>query len=89
MKSHEQNINKIMGRRLKQFRTLRKMSMNQLGEACGKSYQQIQKYEAGQNRYSVGMAYHIAGCLGIPPLMFLDIHLEPEQVVKIINRNKE
>lgn len=38
--------------------------MGDLGDALGVSYQQVQKYESGQNRISCSMLQHMSDALG-------------------------
>lgn len=49
--------------------TLRKalgISQSDLGRACGVTFQQVQKYEAGRNRIGAGRLHQIAQHLGVP-----------------------
>lgn len=48
------------------------VSQQKLGEACGVSYQQIAKYEAGVTRISMSTALMICDRLGIPVSYLLD-----------------
>jgi transcriptional regulator with XRE-family HTH domain len=41
------------------------MTQQQLAEAVGIGYQQLHKYETGENRISVGRLYRIAQALGV------------------------
>jgi len=41
---------KLLGKRLRELRQARGMTLDDLSQASGVSYQQIQKYEAGRNR---------------------------------------
>lgn len=57
------------------IRTLRKdmrVSQMKLAEALGVGYQQVQKYETGQNRISAGTLAEIAKRLNIPVAYFFD-----------------
>jgi transcriptional regulator with XRE-family HTH domain len=47
-------------------------SQQSLAEACGVTFQQIQKYERGANRISASMLVMIATELRVPPSYFLD-----------------
>src|SRR5262245_9059051 len=47
-----------------------KMSQTQLGEAVGVTFQQIQKYESGANRITIGMLVQLAAALGVQPQRF-------------------
>ncbi|XKM40853.1 helix-turn-helix domain-containing protein [Rhizobium ruizarguesonis] len=57
----------IVGRNVRQFRALRRVSQLELGEALGLTFQQIQKYEKGTNRVSASKSHQIA--------VFLDVEI--------------
>ncbi|WP_309643982.1 helix-turn-helix transcriptional regulator [Phenylobacterium sp.] len=42
------------------------LTQRALAEPCGVSFQQIQKYERGQNRVSAAMLWHLATALAVP-----------------------
>lgn len=48
-------------------RKLRKLSQPQLGAAVGVSFQQIQRYERGENSLSVAMLFKLADALDVRP----------------------
>lgn len=48
------------------------MSQEELGEALGLTFQQIQKYERGANRVSASKLYEAARALGTPIATFFD-----------------
>lgn len=50
----------VIGGRLRAMRIDRGMSQSELGKLLGVSFQQIQKYEKGTNRLSIGRAMQIA-----------------------------
>lgn len=52
------------GHIIRQRRRQISMSQEALAEACGVSFQQIQKYENGSNRVSISRLYQIANALG-------------------------
>lgn len=54
-----------MGRRLRQRRIALGISQEQLGAELGLTFQQIQKYEKGQNRISAGRLYKMAQILSV------------------------
>ncbi len=54
-----------VGRRLRQRRIALGISQEQLGSELGLTFQQIQKYEKGQNRISAGRLYKIAQILSV------------------------
>jgi transcriptional regulator with XRE-family HTH domain len=54
-----------VGRRLRQRRIALGISQEQLGAELGLTFQQVQKYEKGQNRISAGRLYKIARILSV------------------------
>lgn len=66
------DIDRLVGDRIRRRRILMGLTQDQLGEALGISYQQIQKYETGANRVSAGRLYLIAQRLEVSPGWFFD-----------------
>ncbi|MEJ6789565.1 helix-turn-helix transcriptional regulator [Brevundimonas sp. BR2-1] len=58
-------IDIYIGQRLRAERLARKMSQTDLGEALNVSFQQIQKYERGDNRVSASMLTRAAEALDL------------------------
>ncbi|MEE7505189.1 helix-turn-helix transcriptional regulator [Methylobacterium mesophilicum] len=58
--------------RVKAARIAAGLSQTQLGAALGISFQQIQKYEGGANRWSAGMLQAAAQQIGVPVASFFD-----------------
>jgi transcriptional regulator with XRE-family HTH domain len=56
-------IDGIVGNRIRSRRLEMKLSQQQLADALGVSFQQVQKYEKGVNRVGVGRLQQIADCL--------------------------
>lgn len=56
----------IVGGRIRSTRLSLGMKQVTLAEKIGVSYQQLQKYEEGQNRLSVGRLWTIAAAMGVP-----------------------
>ena len=54
------------GNKLRIRRCLLGMSQQKLGQRCGVSFQQIQKYENGKNRISAGRLYEFSIILDVP-----------------------
>lgn len=69
-------IDMEVGQRIRAARLMRKVSQEALADACGVSFQQVQKYERGKNRVSASMLCRIAARLDINPVDFLP-HQEP------------
>ena len=60
----KKQIDKDIGPNLRVLRVAAKMSQEELGEALGVTFQQIQKYEKGVNRVQAGRLKMIAKALG-------------------------
>ena len=67
MEPMENNIDVHLGKRLRRRRRLLGLTQQQLAGACGVRFQQIQKYECGQNRVSVSRLFQLAETLGVEP----------------------
>jgi transcriptional regulator with XRE-family HTH domain len=66
MDAQERQIDRLIGERLRQRRTERGLTQEQLASSLEVSYQQIQKYESGANRISASRLMAIARRLEIP-----------------------
>ncbi len=69
-----------VGNRLRERRILLGLSQTRLGESLGLSFQQIQKYERGIDRISVGRLVHLAHVLDVPITYFFEELSAPEGV---------
>jgi len=65
-------IDKYVGTRLRQRRTLMGVSQEKLGDALGVTFQQIQKYERGTNRIGAGRLFEISNILDVPVAYFYE-----------------
>jgi transcriptional regulator with XRE-family HTH domain len=74
-----------VGARIRLRRTLLSMSQGKLGESIGLTFQQIQKYERGDNRVSASRLYDFSKVLGVPIAYFFEDM--PEEVVQMSPRN--
>lgn len=61
-----------VGRKLKQIRTLRRLSQTDVAKKLDLSFQQIQKYEIGSNRVAASRLFELAQILDVPPSYFFD-----------------
>ncbi|MFN3230796.1 MAG: helix-turn-helix domain-containing protein [Alphaproteobacteria bacterium] len=61
-----------VGKRLRQRRTFLGMTQEQLGNALGITFQQVQKYERGTNRVGASRLYDISQVLDVTPQFFFD-----------------
>jgi transcriptional regulator with XRE-family HTH domain len=65
-------VDEYVGKRVRQRRWMVGFSQQQLGEAVGIKFQQIQKYETGMNRVSASRLWDIAEALGVSVTFFFD-----------------
>lgn len=68
--SHPVDIH--VGRKLKQIRTLRRLSQTDVARKLNLSFQQIQKYEIGSNRVAASRLFELSQILDVPPSYFFD-----------------
>ena len=61
-----------VSRRIKLERQKAGLSQGALGAQIGVTFQQVQKYESGSNRVTIGRLVQIAVALGIPVAAFTD-----------------
>lgn len=61
-----------VGQRIRRRRWMLGITQQQLGDAVGIKFQQIQKYETGMNRVSASRLYDIATALEIPVAFFFE-----------------
>lgn len=64
-----------IGKQIRLARKLKSWSLTRLAEQIGVSYQQLQKYEKGENRVSASMLLEISRLLELPLSFF---YAEPE-----------
>jgi len=65
-------MNKVLGKAIREARTKRGISQMELAGRLGISYQQVQKYEYGESQLTVPRLIQIAEALGIPCRIILD-----------------
>ena len=78
----DQNIDLHIGQRLRARRRLLGLSQPQLAEAVGVRFQQIQKYECGEDRISASRLWRLCGALKTQPDYFFE-GLETAQRARI------
>lgn len=66
------DINLHLGGRVRRRRRLVGLTQQQLATAVGIRFQQIQKYECGDNRMSAARLWQLSGALGVPISYFFD-----------------
>ena len=80
------NTDEEIGFRIRQIRQNKKLSQEDVGAICGVSYQQIQKYELGKSRLSVGRLTQIAQALDVTASDILDYELMQNQLTNPMQR---
>ncbi len=65
-------VDKAVGQRVKERRRELQLSQKELAAKLGVSYQQVQKYENGDNRISAGMLYQLSAKLDCRVSDFFD-----------------
>ena len=68
--SHPVDIH--VGRKLKQIRTLRRLSQTDVARKLNLSFQQIQKYEIGSNRVAASRLFELSQILDVPTAYFFE-----------------
>ena len=68
----DRRVDRHVGERLRERRTLLGLTLDDLAAAVGVTYQQLQKYEKGINRISAGRLYAVATRLLVPVGYFFE-----------------
>lgn len=61
-----------VGQKLKQIRTLRRLSQTDVAKRLNLSFQQIQKYEIGSNRVAASRLFELSKILEVEPSYFFE-----------------
>lgn len=61
-----------VGRKIKQIRTLRRLSQTDVARKLDLSFQQIQKYEIGSNRVAASRLFELSQILDVDPSYFFE-----------------
>lgn len=69
-----ENIDIEVGARIRDFRKIRGVTQTGLATDLGVTFQQVQKYEKGTNRVSVGALVAICRTLNIEPMDLLGVY---------------
>ena len=65
-------VDSHIGSRLRALRTEQNLSLQAVGHGLGVTYQQIRKYESGDNRISASTLYRLAGFFNVDPSYFFE-----------------
>lgn len=69
-KEMRREVDRHVGRRLRVAREFRGYSQNELSKEIDLSFQQVQKYERGDDRISAGLIYDLSHILKLPLAYF-------------------
>jgi transcriptional regulator with XRE-family HTH domain len=72
------DVDRLVGLRITALRKARGLSQTALGTAVGVTFQQVQKYEKGQNRVGAGRLREIARLLEVPVSAFFEDSNNPD-----------
>ena len=64
-RSRPQEVDRYVGARIRERRTMLGLTQQQMAELIGVTYQQAHKYEKGINRVAAGRLYRIGRALGV------------------------
>lgn len=78
------NIDVHLGRRLRRRRRLLGLTQQELAQACGVRFQQIQKYECAANRMSAARVWQLAEVLEVPVSYFYEGFAEAQAQAKAL-----
>ena len=79
---------KYVGEKIREARKSAKLTMVELAEALEISYQQIQKYESGNNRISAGILFDMA-CLLDRPISYFFPQIGAAQVHSLTDNESQ
>lgn len=66
------DVDRIVGQRVRWRRRELKLTQEKLGELLDLTFQQVQKYEKGINRISAGRLFEVADVLSVPVSYFFE-----------------
>jgi transcriptional regulator with XRE-family HTH domain len=72
-KGYSQEVDKHVGKQIRQLRWRFNMTQQQLAEKVGVKFQQIQKYETGVNRVAASRLFDMAQAFGISVTHFFPV----------------
>lgn len=81
-KKRKGNVDEHVGERMRQRRAVLDLSLEDVASRIGVSAQQLQKYEAANNRITAGRLFECAAALDVPITFFFDGLTEPHDRTK-------
>lgn len=82
VKAHarDEDIDYEIGRKVREIRLAQQMTQTTLGDHVGVSFQQVQKYERGDNRISASALVRICQALNISPMEIIGRYFDENDV---------
>lgn len=80
MKQAEKELDTVIGKTLRTRRVMSGLSQDQLGNAVGVTFQQVQKYEKAMNRISISRAIIMCNVMQISFLDFVRAFSDEKQI---------
>lgn len=77
-------LDKAIGKNIQQRRLQLLLTRKMLGDLLGVSFQQVQKYEIGQNRVAASTLFEIARILRVPLRYFFSKHADRKSITASI-----
>ena len=78
-----ENINKYTGSRIRNYRKMKKLTLNQLADSIHKSRATVSKYETGDISLDLETLYEISNALDVGIDQLIDYHPEAEKEIDV------
>ena len=75
-KTNKVQFQLLFGKRIKELRNMRSLSLRQLAQRCNLDYSDIAKYEKGEVNIQLSTIYELAKGLQIPPRDLFDFNFQ-------------
>jgi len=85
--SNPDPIDIAVGKQLRRIRRMKDLSLNEVGDAVGLSYQQVQKYERGANRISASKLVQLGRFFNVNVQEFFEHVDQPEEGKTVMDDN--
>lgn len=72
------NFQLLFGKRIKELRKIRNLSLRELSQRCNLDYSDIAKYERGEVNVQLSTIYELAKGLQISPKEFFDFEFDSQ-----------
>lgn len=79
----ESTMDCYIGKRIKAYRKAAGLSQKELAKKIGVSFQQLQKYESGENRVSAGRLWQISDSLNVEVIHFFSEEEEKKEKIMV------